>query len=474
VRSRGRLAVLALVAASAVARPAAAYDFTVGLRTIGQGYQTRGFAANGSNELFSRRRLTQYMDLNVFDIAPSRWRGDDGDRNLFYFDASLRFDTDFGGYLISRPTGPNDIYELQQSQFDILYAFLGGRNVGGRVDFQLGRQIHFDLVDFFAFDGGGALFHVTRNFGVEVYGGTEVRGELPLSAPIYELDGTSPGSRDPATRPDQGSMIRPLVGAAVVGGSETGPLTARLAYRRIWSATADWQPGEPDTGVNDEKLSLTANATWRNRVYAAGGARFNLLLGEFDDEQLLVKLHTFTRQWVTLEHVYLAPTFDGDSIWNVFSTGAYRDLRGVYEVGLSTEAKIYARGFLRFFTASGRAAGASMGATWRRGRGFMRGDGYWEDGYGGRKAGVDASARLGIRRAFEIEGRLTGYEWRPDATSNVANTPNNGGVSFGAQGGGRWQLGRGVKLHLLAEDNIGTYYKSQFRGLAVVEVDASL
>ena len=45
------------------------------LRTIGQGYQTRGFAANGSNELFSRRRLTQYMDLVVFDIAPGRWRG---------------------------------------------------------------------------------------------------------------------------------------------------------------------------------------------------------------------------------------------------------------------------------------------------------------------------------------------------------------------------------------------------------------
>ena len=90
-------------------------------------------------------------------------------------------------------------------------------------------------------------------------------------------------------------------------------------------------------------------------MYAAGGARFNLLLGEFDDEQLLVKLHTFARQWVTLEHVYLAPTFDGDSIWNVFSTGAYRDLRGVYEVGLGAEAKIYARGFVRFFTRVGRA-----------------------------------------------------------------------------------------------------------------------
>ena len=81
----------------------------------------------------------------------------------------------------------------------------------------------------------------------------------------------------------------------MVGGGDGRPLTARLAYRRIWSATADRLPGEPDSGVNDEKLSLTANAAWRNRVYAAGGARFNLLLGEFDDEQLLVKLRTCRR-----------------------------------------------------------------------------------------------------------------------------------------------------------------------------------
>ena len=89
--------------------------------------------------------------------------------------------------------------------------------------------------------------HVTRNFGVEAFGGTEVRGELPLSAPIYELDGTSPGSRDPATRPDAG-VDAPPAGRRrrAWAASETGPLTARLAYRRIWSATADWQPGDPD------------------------------------------------------------------------------------------------------------------------------------------------------------------------------------------------------------------------------------
>jgi hypothetical protein len=475
VRGGGRWALLALVAGTAaVARPAAAYDFTVDLRTIGQGYQVRRFAADGSNELLSRRRLTQYMDLAVVGLSPERWRGDDGDRNVLYFDASLRFDSDFGGYMLGRPTGTDEIHELKQSQLDILYAFLGGRNIGGRVDFMLGRQIRFDLVDFFAYDGGDVLVHVTRNFGVEAYGGTEVRGELPLSAPIYELDGTSAGSRDPATRPDQSSMIRPLVGVAVVGGSESGPAMVRLAYRRVWSATADQLAGEPDSGVNDEKLSLTYLFNWPKVVTVIGGARLNLLLGEIDDAQLMLRFPTFRRQALTLEGTYLAPTFDGDSIWNVFSVGAYADARASYEVGIGTEVKAYARGFARFFTASGHAGGGSLGATWRRGRGFMRADGYAEDGFGGRKIGVDASARLAIRRAFELEGRLTGYEWRADASSDAARSPNDTGVTFGAQAGGRWQLGQGVKLHVLGEDNVGTYYDSAFRVLAVVEVNASL
>ena len=55
------------------------------------------------------------------------------------------------------------------------------------------------------------------------------------------------------------------------------------------------------------------------------------------------------RQWLTLEHDYLAPTFDGDSIWNIFSIGAYRDLRASYEIGLPGGVKAYARGFARFY-----------------------------------------------------------------------------------------------------------------------------
>ena len=488
-----RQAILVGVVICAAVPRALAYDFAVDLRTIGQGYQVRGFAPDGSNELLSRRRLTQYLDLAVSDIGPSAWHGDDGGRNLFTFDASMRLDADFGGYLLGAPTGAAAIPELKQSQLDILYAYFGGRNVGGRLDFQLGRQIHFDLVDFYAFDGADLLLHLSRLFAVEALAGTEVRGELPLSSPIYELDGTSAGSRDPATRPDQNSMLAPMAGAAIAVGAPSGAATARLAFREVWSATADRQPGEPASGVNFEALSLTAAAHWRDRITISGGIRYNILFDELDDEQLALRVKVTPRQWVTLEHDFLAPTFDGDSIWNVFATGAYRDLRASYEVALPRGVKAYARGFVRFFTATPdevatvgpyagqdvgaaapggrRAEGASLGAAWRSARGMARADAYWDDGYGGRKLGGDATARFKVRRPLELEARATGYTWRSD----LQTTGTTGeGVVFGLQGGGRVQLGPGVRLHLLLEDNVGTFYSSQFRGLAMVELDAGL
>ncbi len=482
---------MALVVCGAAA-PARAYDFSIDLRTIGQGYEVRGFAPDGSNELLTRRRLTQYLDLNVFDIAPDAWHGDDGGRNVIFFDASLRFDTDLGSYIQGAPTGPNSIAELRQDEIDILYAFLGGRNVGGHLDFQLGRQIHFDLIDFYSFDGADLLYHATRLLGVEAFAGTEVKGEMPLSSPIYQLDGTSNGSRELVTRPAQTGELAPMAGAALVAGSPIGAWSARLSFRETWSATADRLPGEPESGINQEVVSLTATWSWRNRVFVNGGIRYNFLFDELDDEQLAVRVKLTPRQWVTLEHDFLAPTFDGDSIWNIFSTGAYRDLRASYELGLPGGVKAYARGFARFFLATddevaqtgpyagqdvgaeapgGRfAAGGSLGAAWRNARGMLRADGYWDGGYGGRKVGVDATTRLKVRPQVELEGRLTGYEWRSDLATPV----NGSGVVFGAQAGSRFVLGEGVRLHLLVEDNVGTYYESQFRGLAMLEIDSRI
>ena len=61
---------------------------------------------------------------------------------------------------------------------------------------------------------------------------------------------------------------------------------------------------------------------------------------------------------------------------------------------MAPEVKAYARGFARFFTGVGpRRAAAAWARPGGAGAGFVRADGYCDDGYGGRKLGVDASAR---------------------------------------------------------------------------------
>ncbi len=481
-----RLGLLGLVVCGAAA-PAQAYDFSVDVRTIGQGYQVRGFAPDGSNELLSRRRLTQYLNLNVYDIEPDAWHGDDGGRNVLYVDASFRFDADFGGYLIGAPTGQNAIAELKQNEVDILYAYLGGRNVGGHLDFQLGRQIHFDLVDFYAFDGADLLYHATRLFGVEAFGGTEVRGEMPLV--VADVRAGRDERRLARSGDAAGAELRdaPLAGAALVAGAPTGS-PGRRGFRtgEIWSATADRLPGEPDSGINEEVVSLTAMAAWRNRSSSRGASATT----------------SSTTSWTTSSWRCAssspAPVVDARARRTGADLRRRLDLERLLDRRLPRPARqlrdrpagrregLRARlrpllpptpdemsgayagqesgaGDDRF------AAGGSLGAAWRDARGMVRADGYLDGGYGGRKIGVDATTRVKVRPAIELEGRLTGYGWRNDLPSA---TPS--GVVFGAQAGGRIQLGEGTRAHLLLEDNVGTYYESQFRGLAMLELDAGI
>lgn len=479
--------------------PALAYDFALSARTVGQGYQERRYNASGASELLSRRRLTQYLSLSVFNIAPENLRGRDGDRNAVSFELSMRFDSDFGQFMLGRPRGPDEIRELSQNQIDVLYAYMLARDVGGRLDLQVGRQLHYDLVDFYSFDGADAQLRVGRYLTTEAFGGTEVRGQMPLSAPIYEVDGTSVGSRDPATHPEQSEALRPMVGGAVAIDRAL-PVSARVAYRRVFSSTVEpastaaSPPGFPDSGINHESVAVTAEARWKDRLFAAGGARYNLLVAAWDQQQLAGRWRLGGRHLISVEYSYLAPTFDGDSIWNVFGAGAYADLRAGYDLELSPVWRVHVRGFQRTFvdvpaarTATGcllqgaqtgqggtpscaRAYGANAGVDGRGTRGRARLDLYADAGVGGWKVGGDLSARVAVRpRVLDLEGRLTMYAWRAEAMPQPRDV-----LMVGTGAGALYQMSRNMRLHFLGETNSGTYYRAQVRGLAVLEVDVTL
>jgi len=277
-----------------------------------------------------------------------------------------------------------------------------------------------------------------------------------------------------------------MVGAALAL-DRASPIDVRAAYRRTWSATEDPRPGDPSSGVNHETVALTADARWRDRFFLAGGARYNLLVAAWDDQQLALRWRLGARHLVSAEYSFLAPTFDGDSIWNVFASGSTRDYRLGYDVELCAGLRAHARGFARqFVDPSGTSAdaraladaapggrwayGGNAGADVRGGRGRARLELYADGGYGGWKAGGDLSGRWALfARPVELEGRLTAYTWRADGTP-VPQTAS----MVGAQAGALYRMSRAIRAHFLAEDNLGTYYRVQLRALVVLEVDVTL
>jgi hypothetical protein len=205
------------------------------------------------------------------------------------------------------------------------------------------------------------------------------------------------------------------------------------------------------------------------------------------------RLQLQPRHALQLEYVMSAPTFDGDSIWNVFASEAFNDVRVGWD-GAFRALRVYARAFARIFgnettsrwigvgggmnggvdpsTLSGLSTsvawGGSAGARVDGSRGHARIDGYYQDGYGGLTGGVELSGQLRIlgdpRTGFIAEGRISYVHFRDDAR------PIDHADSLGLEGGLRYTLFHGLTGHLLLEENVNRIYASQFRVIGLLEV----
>jgi hypothetical protein len=179
------------------------------------------------------------------------------------------------------------------------------------------------------------------------------------------------------------------------------------------------------------------------------------------------------------EYFYNAPTFDGDSIFNVFATYAYQDARLTYTAPELGPWHLWGSTFYRKFddssatfgvspvTDSG-AFGVAAGARYRISeRGYTRVDLYYDDGFGGLRAGGDLSGRyqLAVDR-LEVEGRLTLLRFEPD----IERQKSFPSTSFGVQAGARYRMADGVRLHLLVEENNNAYYNYQLRAIALLDL----
>jgi hypothetical protein len=485
---------LALVAAlSGLAATARAYDLEIASETIGQGYEILG----GNGERISRRRLDQYLGLNVFNLGPKDKNGAPGWRNQWYFASSMRLQLDFGDYPPANNTwGPSSdtTLEIPNNRFELIYAYLGGRDIGGFLDLKLGRQYDYDNFSFVAYDGIDLLFKTPIWVALEAYGGVLVNGYSAIDSPIFRPDGTAQGVLSIHDRD-----VKPVL---AVGLRSFGfrDLDARFTFRQIFapgSGSCNTNTADPlyTTIGNLERCSSVKDGTseqslsWVGRARLAGGrivpwlgVRYDLLSSVFDSIQAGVRVSITQNHSLQLEYLYSYPTFDGDSIFNVFARTQFDDVRLGYDLRAG-RFRLHARGFVRLFNdiveARDRAGstvapiapggtfdgGGTLGIRLDYAPGYIRADGYAEYGYGGHKAGGDVSTRWKVYRdIFGLEGRLTLVDFADE------HRPENSSLSFGWQVGARLGLTRGVLLHAILEDNINKFYASAFRFYAVLDI----
>jgi hypothetical protein len=172
------------------------------------------------------------------------------------------------------------------------------------------------------------------------------------------------------------------------------------------------------------------------------------------------------------------PSFDGDSIFNVFSSEPFWDARLGYDLWPRRgRVRASARAFWRRFQnsdtdtlrpgetlgATATAAGAGLGGRLAFTRGALRVDGVYEDGHGGLRAGGDLPVRWRAGRKLALDGRVSLYRFEEDLRPDLRAT------SFGAQGGALLVLGPGLAVHLLAEQNVNRFDR-QLRLVAILDL----
>jgi hypothetical protein len=536
---QGILAALASLATLA-SHPggASAYEFEIRARSIGQVSDLLGVRFATADLVLSRRRFTQTLALDIWDLGRRRRFGSlaappprRGPR--YSFGSYLRLDHDFGDFtsgdvrLPSRTVSAIDLTpELEDGalQLDVLYAYAAAEDLaGGALDLYAGRQLTFDALDFVAFDGVRGRLEGRLPLAVEALAGVRVREASPFGGPWTELDGSAggecqeyvegaapgsgawrpidrrPGDDDPfrsdLDRCPQREAWMPLVGASLA--TARLPVEASLSYRRAMSRT----PGligpvdrfvEPDRGlypdelgqapawgVNEEHVTASARvarALGPVAIAPHAALRYSLLHGVVEQAHAGVPVR-LGRHTLEPEVYREFPTFDGDSIFNVFSTEPYVDLRATWSWSPRGPLATYARGWGRRFRVAGAgqatpaaervswAGGGQGGLRWivaRRARARL--DVFHEDGHGGRRTGGFVGGDLAVRRDLSLAARATVIGYREDLRPELRAT------SAGLTAGGTWRINRGVAFTLALDETTSRLDRNRFSAVALLDL----
>ena len=477
---------MATVGVVAMASPAArAIEPELTSDTAFQPYDVR--SPTGQTVL-DRTRFSSSLGVNLYDIL-----GEDkvsrGGPELD-FRARVRYDADFG--VGPQETDANNYQRFvpgladQAGLVDVMYAYLEGRRFfHGTLGFKLGRQYMVDSLGWWSFDGAEVKATLPYFFAVEGYGGLEVRGGLPLSTPRFEAGGIWRGDRssfDPSLYPQfQPSDIAPAFGAAIESSGVTW-LHSRLTYRRVYDTgsiglTEFPNANLPPTTYNDmristDKLGYAVEADFRKYGGVKAGLAYDLYDVKFSQIYAAFDVYATKRLTLSVDYDYFAPTFDADSIWNVFASEPINDvsLRANYvkdhlSLSAGAQARIYTvetsdpntpgssspntspAGNAGYYPTNGHPfdEGGDVAARYKWGEGSLGFRGAVDVGDAGDRVGGDVTAQRVLETRYLLQGRLGVWQWddklRPDRDATNVGYMLGAGYRFAprCQAGVEWQ-----------------------------------
>jgi hypothetical protein len=397
----------------------------------------------------------------------------------------------------------------------LLYGYLELAGIADdRVTVQLGRTLADEGWGTTAIDGGAVRFELPQPIAIIASAGLRVRASSIAGLSAFELDGTAgAGCREyvEAAMPGTGAWKlidrnRPVVNSRLSSDYEFCPqrevrqptvgvtlatsrlrtFGAELGYRRTWSRTVGLIGAEdrldfadlglypndfgqaPASGVNEERLHARVHGELAAGGVAIGpyaNARFSVLHAAIDRADAGVRV---TRGAHSVEPAveYFLPTFDGDSIFNVFSIEPATDVRLGYRFDGVIRAR--ASAWLRRYEqqlggdGSARAGGVDAGVEQTFGAWRGRLDALWDDGYGGRRVGGSGEAGWRARDTLWLRGRLI--------VLGIAQEDHQKFVTASTVVSATWKLADAVAVHGIGEIDRDAIHKTQGRGVVVLDL----
>jgi hypothetical protein len=228
----------------------------------------------------------------------------------------------------------------------------------------------------------------------------------------------------------------------------------------------------PSTGVNEERVHARAwGAFDRDKVHIEpyGDIRVSLLHGLIDRADAGVRLKRGDHELEPAVE-YFFPTFDGDSIFNVFSIEPTTDVRLGYEYAPDGPWRGRASAWLRRYSHSGAlpalAGGGDagiehvFGGAWR-----AHVDTLWDAGWGGRRIGGAADAAWRGTGNLWARGRVVVLGVHEDESGQGRRY-----VTSSTVGSVTYRLTRTVGVHGIAEVDYDAIHDLQTRVIGVIDL----